>query len=355
MTVNFSAADEEKGPELAFATGTVNTEKKLIRLQIRRSKDRTVGYVLNCAKAPMSTFQQEVPAVGGSSVTFETGRDYRVTIRVADGDKLSFWLDEQKVIDGLSLSEKGITELSPCIGWRNYSASGSFTDIQVWDETGRYRAPSAAGYVFAGWYQDAGGKQAVAGTTEGGSAYAKLVPEQVLSVKAQLAAGTALTTAKTSLRFITTVDSLRYQEIGFDITVAGKRTVNCPGTKVYQTIVANSSLGRVSYTPQVFHPASTHFYAFTVSNIPTAAYSTDIRVSPYWITQDGTKAAGVVRTVRVEDGCLVAGSREPITEVFHDPSDEYMSPLEPEKTQAGHAASAHAARYGDQRQNPVHK
>lgn len=160
------------------------------------------------------------------------------------------------------------------------------------------------------------------------------VPEQVLSVKAQLAAGTALTTAKTSLRFITTVDSLRYQEIGFDITVAGKRTVNCPGTKVYQTIVANSSLGRVSYTPQVFHPASTHFYAFTVSNIPTAAYSTDIRVSPYWITQDGTKAAGVVRTVRVEDGCLVAGSREPITEVFHDPSDEYMSPLEPEKTQA---------------------
>ena len=334
LTVNFSAADEERGPELAFATGTVGGVQKLIRLQIRKSKDGTVGYVLNCAKAPMFTFQEDVPAVGGSGTAFTLGRDYRVTIEVADGDKLSFWLDDKKVIDGLSLSEKGITALSPCFGWRNYNAAGAFTDIQVWDETGRFAAPETAGYIFAGWYQDAEGTLAVEETAESGSAYAKLVPEKVLSVKAQLAADTALTTAKTSLRFITTVDSVWYQQIGFDITVAGKRTVNCPGTKVYKTIEAIGSLGSVSYTPEVFHTASAYFYAYTITNIPIGAYSTDIQVSPYWITPDGTKVVGVTRTICVKDGCLVASSKEPITEVFHDPSDEYISPPEPKKTEA---------------------
>ncbi len=342
VTINFANLSAWNGPELAFATGTVSrttsdgitttADDMLIRLQVRNNDVNKGQYVLNCASKPMYTYGNTVLKAGDIGFSFETGIDYRVTIKASGKDKLSLWIDENKIIDELSLAEKGITDLKPCVGWRNYGAAGTFKNIQVWDEPGNHTAPLASGYVFAGWYQDAEGKQPMAKDADSGSAYGKFVPEKVLSIKAQVASDTTLTTAKTDLRFITTVDSLKYSEIGFDIAVGGNPAVNCPGTKVYKTILEKDGLGSVSYKPEVFHPCSVYFHAYTIKNIPSTAYSTEIKVSPYWITQDGTKVVGVTRTIQVKDGCLTTDSKDPIVEVFHDPSDEYITPLEPEKT-----------------------
>lgn len=272
-----------------------------------------------------------------------------------DNGEVTFWLNDTLIFSRADIRKAdGVTNVSPKAGIAGYQCNGNLSNMKIWGATekedqvfyqrfqdiGTYRelesytAPAASGYVFAGWYQDEEGKRAVGEKTVSGSAYARFVPEQVLSVKAQMTSKTTLSTKQTDLRFITTVDSLQYKEIGYDITVNNGKTVSCPGTKVYKKILAINGLGSISYQPETFHACSDYFYAYNITNIPQSGYSMDIKVSPYWITKDGTKAIGVVRTMRVKDGCLVESSSAPITEVFHDPSDEYISTVEPQKNES---------------------
>lgn len=143
VTVNFTKLSAWQGPMLAFATGTVcktndgtttTTDDMMIRLQIRNTAENKGQYVLNCASKPMHNPESVVPKAGEIGFSFETEKDYRVTIKVSGKDKLSLWIDENKIIDELSLAEKGITNLKPCIGWRCYISTGILKDIQVWDE-----------------------------------------------------------------------------------------------------------------------------------------------------------------------------------------------------------------------------
>lgn len=266
---------------------------------------------------------------------------------------VSFWVNDTLVISNRDLNrETFLTDLTPNAGVCASACSGTLSNVRIWGETnqteqafyqyfsdisswrtsGTYTSPVASGYLFAGWYQDEKGTKAVAKSTTSGSAYAKFVPEKVLTVKAQLKAGTTLGTEKTDIRFITTVDTLRYQEIGYDISFAGGRTRRCSGTEVYKTILGLDGLASVRYTPELFHPCSTYFYAFNIRNIPNTVFSTEITVSPYWITLDGTEITGKVRTLQVKDGCPSSDATSPILEVFHDPANEYISPLEPSTT-----------------------
>lgn len=164
-------------------------------------------------------------------------------------------------------------------------------------------------YIFAGWMTSGDGKDISIGTTAaGGCAYAKFVSPEVLSVKAQVTKDTQADTVSTNLRFVTTVDSLKYREIGFEFTLNGKEKVYAyPSDKVFQTIqVAEGREGdAVTYTPQEqFSSASQYFHTITVSGIGKANYQASFHVSPYWITQDGTKVYGVDRFVHVRDGYL---------------------------------------------------
>jgi len=162
--------------------------------------------------------------------------------------------------------------------------------------------PSREGYLFAGWYEDARctkayTKDTIAGVTE---AYAKFVPEEVLSVKAQVTAGTAYDSTKADLRLITTVDSLSYQKVGFDVRF-GKNTYNAETDTVYYQLYAIGSSSSVlkMYTPEVFDIASECFMAVVVRNIPTKAFGRGAEATPYWVTLDGTKVQGVsaIKTV----------------------------------------------------------
>ena len=206
------------------------------------------------------------------------------------------------------------------------SENDYYTKIDV--DTYRQAAtfPEKEGYVFAGWYQDAEFKNAVSGATPGDGAYAKFLDSTVLSVKCQLKKGTTLDSKSTDLRLITSVDSLDYQTVGFDLEVNGK-TASITSKTVYQTIYGYVNDASESYTPgDVFSQTdSRYFMTKNVTNIPQSAFETDILATPFWITLDGTKVTGTARTVKIGDKLFtpdslgfVAGTGTTMTQEMKD-------------------------------------
>lgn len=156
-------------------------------------------------------------------------------------------------------------------------------------------------YIFAGWYQDAEGTEACTDISVDEYVYAKFVDANILTVKGQLSAGTTSESESTNLRFVTTVDTLDYQKVGFTITINGK-TVNKESGTVYKTIEAGENGVAFGYEPTIFSQYSNYFMTFTITNIKNTAFDTPITVKPYWVTLDGTTVYGTERTLKVSDG-----------------------------------------------------
>lgn len=83
--------------------------------------------------------------------------------------------------------------------------------------TGEY-----ADWIFAGWYKDVDCTSAVGKNTIQGTYHAKFVPAEVLSIKCQTNANLASTDDTAKIRIISTVDSLKYSQVGFDLQFKGK-------------------------------------------------------------------------------------------------------------------------------------
>ena len=161
-------------------------------------------------------------------------------------------------------------------------------------------APVEPGKVFAGWYQDAAYENPVRGEEDfkDGGAYAKFVDEKALTVKFQLRAGTGPDSENTDLRMLTTVDSLKYQSVGFDIKVKEKE-VEAISTRVYSQIswYLNAETGGM-YTPkETFCSESQYFMAYKLAEIPKEAFNEHINITPKWTTLDGTTVTGTPKTV----------------------------------------------------------
>ena len=166
------------------------------------------------------------------------------------------------------------------------------------------------GYIFAGWYKaeekstedgDGNAKKETVMTaydkmpTE--TAYAKFVDATVLSVKAQIRATTAADSESTDMRFLSTVDSLDYREVGFKFNIEGKTSEREHSTtKVYDKVYASLDGGITSQVKEpkdVFNNnVSSEFDVYTITDIPNSAFNTNINVTAYWITKDGTKVYG---------------------------------------------------------------
>lgn len=159
--------------------------------------------------------------------------------------------------------------------------------------------PTLSDKLFGGWYTDSSFNTVSLQTS--GAAYAKMVNPDVLTVKCQLTAGTTAESDKTNLRFLTTVDSLNYENLGFEITVNGKTQV-IQSSKVYRKVNATTDTGFESYTPQQVCADSNYFLAFTLKNIPQSAFGTEITVRPFWTVYGGGRVYGAARTVTVNDG-----------------------------------------------------
>lgn len=170
-------------------------------------------------------------------------------------------------------------------------------------ETG-YTAPEApAGYLFAGWYADKACSTPIGSNVKTTDAYAKFVDANLLTVKAQITAGTKIDSSSTSIRFVTTVNDLRYSKIGFKIHIwkdSGVDKRDYASDIVYKEL--SSCLGKTNkiYTPQDFCYTATYFKAQVIQKIPNSSFETVFEVTPYWKTLDGTTVRGstVTKTVR---------------------------------------------------------
>ena len=152
--------------------------------------------------------------------------------------------------------------------------------------------PVSDGKIFAGWFTDE--TCTTAYTEDTGKAYAKFIDENILTVKAQISSGTTANSEKTSIRFITSVDSLKYQNVGFKITCNGK-TIDKQMTKVYTALNA----GGKKIKPTVFSEDSNYMEAYTLNNIPQSAFGKEFTVTPYYTTQDGTIVEGATNTFTI--------------------------------------------------------
>ena len=166
-------------------------------------------------------------------------------------------------------------------------------------------------WLFAGWYSDEVCTTPIRTVDEAtDTCYAKFVPTDVLSVKCQPSKNLSeIVKAKdgtTNLRFVTSVDTDQYLNVGFDISRtggAGYKPYALEATKeAYKRIVANATTDIYKYSPKVIDTKSEAFVTCTIKNIPYKYFEdTLFMAKPYWTTLDGMKVYGVTRYVKVSD------------------------------------------------------
>ena len=158
-------------------------------------------------------------------------------------------------------------------------------------------------WIFAGWYTDANCTTTVGKTVTEGTYYAKYVPSEVLSAKCQVSAETTDTSPTSQLRIVSTVDSLKYSKVGFDI-VFNNKTIQYSTSKVFSKIEAATDGVAYGFSPNIFDLQSEYFITATLINIKNENFDEGFLIKPYWVTKDGTKVYGVSRYARVEDSYL---------------------------------------------------
>ncbi len=164
--------------------------------------------------------------------------------------------------------------------------------------------PTKDGYLFAGWYEKQGDSyqpmdaaDADAATT----AYAKFVDQDVLAAKCQLQNGTTASSATANMRVLTSVDSLYYDAINFNVVIGGI-PVAYTSTTAYETIIGKVDGANVTYKAnEVFASSSDYFVAFVLNNIPTSEFGAPIEISSSWTTLDGTTVSGATRSITINN------------------------------------------------------
>ena len=175
-------------------------------------------------------------------------------------------------------------------------------------ETAPVPTPSAENakandWIFAGWFTDDKCETAL-GTTinDGDTYYAKFVPSEVLSVKAQVKNGTTAETDKTDIRLVATVDSLNYKSVGFEVYYNNATTpIKIKSTTVYSRIEAAKDGVDYGFSPNIFDTQSEYFVTATLKNVANKNFGNSFYIRPYWETLDGTTVYGVSRYAQVAD------------------------------------------------------
>lgn len=179
----------------------------------------------------------------------------------------------------------------------------TFSDYRSAEEGAEMLAPEGkAGYIFAGWYYDTNCKNAVSEGTlslaDGEKVYAKFVDEDVLSVQVQSKYTDGTDKSKMDLRFVTSVDSLKYQNAGFIVTANNGQSRSYSRTTSYTWLTAAG----IDYRPRDrFSACSISFITIKLTNIGLTNPSNKIQIQAFWTTLDGTKVTGRPRTITIQE------------------------------------------------------
>ena len=191
------------------------------------------------------------------------------------------------------------------------ATENSYAKIVPYEDVANYRTnpEKIDGYVFAGWFSEETCDSATALSSDytSGPAFAKYVPEEILGVKVQTTSklwNSDTTDDSTgALRFVTSVDSLDYKEVGFIINIGGSdnyKSSKYVYQELYEEVGDGSSAKTNKYVPsELFHKSSLYFKTWTVTNINELKYLLEFDVTPYWVTLDGNTVTGSMKTVTV--------------------------------------------------------
>ena len=184
-----------------------------------------------------------------------------------------------------------------------------------WSTAGK-TAPSKPGYVFGGWFTKSGNTytaiKAADVTTDGdgkanvADTYAKFVPAEVLSVKAQNASGTVASDGTAaSVRVISALDSTDYQKVGFKVLVNNKNDLGTlETTQIFNGLQVEGDSSSPYSAEDIFGAPAAYLSVWRLDNIADKYDAKILNVTPYWITMDGTKVEGLSKYVHVEDGYM---------------------------------------------------
>ena len=163
-------------------------------------------------------------------------------------------------------------------------------------------------YLFAGWYASAGCTSDVAIADATADCYAKFIPADVLSVKAQVSTeilDSGAQAGKWGLRFISSVDSLDYRRVGFEILYDDNGVQRPKGSSssdtVYEKIKSTEAKNTYNFSPRVISMDSEYFVTAKLA-VAESDIATDYIVRAYVETLDGTIVYGPSRTLCVNDG-----------------------------------------------------
>lgn len=198
--------------------------------------------------------------------------------------------------------------------WLNTTSKAEDIQCKHYEDISQFRGenliapPADTGYIFAGWYREYNETTkkfsdplSKSDTAPENGAYAKFVPDYILSTKAQVSVNVIADDITgenpAAIRLVTSIDSLDYDSVGFVITRTDKpeyrhdKSANTVSKTMYY--VGKADGDKMSVTPEsVFGPSAEYFRAFTFTNMPESALDTEITATPYYITLDGTRVEG---------------------------------------------------------------
>lgn len=250
----------------------------------------TTGLVYSSSGAQTTWQSIELSDYSGETITYSIPKEMLgIYFEVTDSRGLAVTTDYLEVVDETYFDESGTYQIS-----------------DYWSEEAK-KVPVKEGYIFGGWYKKNGDNFVALNESElsngivknmsATDAYPKFVPAEVLSVKTQF--GTSDT--ETSLRLVSTIDSEKYQKVGFEYQLGSRAVQDYEMSRVYSAIKKSKTSGETLYPKTTFVEASEYFIALDVNNISSNSFASIVYARPYWITMDGTKVMGLARNNRVED------------------------------------------------------
>ncbi|MBQ9112553.1 MAG: InlB B-repeat-containing protein [Clostridia bacterium] len=287
-------ANSRAGGLIGHANGSVTVENCYSSGEITSSRNNNTGYLFGIVDAA-GTYTNLTAYTSGhaaSTITYSIcGADSTYVVNVATNTTDTLVVPTESIFEDFLVATNYGTTLG---------VVEKYDDIATYRGATGYTAPTKDGLVFAGWFTDARCTTAIAKTTVSGSAYAKFVDADALTVNFQVTAGTTASSTSTNLRLLTTVESTDLACVGFSITY-GNDNVSKTTTTVYKSVKGSTNADTFNYGPQYFSGVSEYFATYTITSVPTAAFNTAFRVAPTWTTLDGTVVMGATANVVISD------------------------------------------------------
>ena len=149
--------------------------------------------------------------------------------------------------------------------------------------------PTLENKIFAGWYTDGTFDEVY--YEDIGYGYGRFIDEKVLTAKCQMSSD------KTAIRFMSSIDNPEYQSAGFIINgTYGEHTItnkSREAKKLYRSALAN---GEKIY-PSIFSEEDSHYlFSYTLTGLdPELVPDMTWEITPFYKTPDGTTVKGTTQ------------------------------------------------------------